>query len=90
MTNYKHLILQEENEFPRLFADVCERDWGVLFFRTDNKNSHDSNHVILYIRWTTVILITHPRWTAAGMMYSEVAGIRICVTLLFARLTCKK
>lgn len=48
MTNYKHLILQEENEFPRLFADVCERDWGVLFFRTDNKNSHDSNHAILY------------------------------------------
>jgi GNAT superfamily N-acetyltransferase len=48
MENIKEIILKEENEFPGLFADVQEKSYGLLFFREDNKNSHDSNHAVLY------------------------------------------
>lgn len=41
-------IAQEEQEFPRLFACYEERGYGTLFFNTNIKDHHDSNHAILY------------------------------------------
>ena len=36
-----------EYYFPRIFADVEERDFGVMFYNTSNPTSHDSNHAII-------------------------------------------
>ena len=44
----KEIILREEAEFPRLFADVCEKDYGLLFYQERNRECHDANHAILH------------------------------------------
>lgn len=44
----KAAIRREENEFPRLFADYSERDYGTLFYKQSNAQSYDSNHAVLY------------------------------------------
>ena len=38
----------EEDLFPRIFTDYEEREYGILFFNTDNKDSYDSNHAVIY------------------------------------------
>ena len=37
-------IVQTENLFPQTFADMVERDWGVLFVTPSAPDSHDGNH----------------------------------------------
>ena len=37
-------IVRTENLFPQTFADVEERDWGVLFVTPTIRDSHDGNH----------------------------------------------
>ena len=37
-------IVRAENLFPQTFADVEERDWGVLFVTPTIRDSHDGNH----------------------------------------------
>jgi Acetyltransferase (GNAT) family. len=39
----KHL----EYYFPQIFADTEQREFGVMFYNTDNFDSHDSNHAII-------------------------------------------
>jgi len=39
----KHL----EYYFPKIFTDMEERDFGVMFYNTANPNSHDSNHAVI-------------------------------------------
>ena len=39
----KHL----EYYFPKIFTDMEERDFGVMFYNTANPDSHDSNHAVL-------------------------------------------
>ena len=46
--NIKENIAKAEQEFPRLFANYEERTYGVLFYNTNIKDHHDSNHAILY------------------------------------------
>jgi hypothetical protein len=46
--NLQEAILKEELEFPKLFASIEEKEYGILFFNEDDRNSHDSNHAILY------------------------------------------
>ena len=46
--NIKENIAKAEQEFPRLFANFEERTYGVLFYNTNIKDHHDSNHAILY------------------------------------------
>lgn len=46
--NIKESILKEESEFPKLFADCTERDYGLLFYMENNKDSHDGNHAFIY------------------------------------------
>jgi GNAT superfamily N-acetyltransferase len=41
-------IARFENNWPRSFATVVERDYGWLFYDRDNLLSHDSNHAILF------------------------------------------
>jgi len=47
-TNIQENILREELEFPKLFASFDEKEYGILFFNIDDKESHDNNYAILY------------------------------------------
>lgn len=38
----------EENLFPKIFASYEERPYGILFYSTDNPDSYDSNHAVIY------------------------------------------
>ena len=38
----------EEDLFPKIFTDYEEREYGILFFNTENKDSYDSNHAVIY------------------------------------------
>ena len=38
----------EEDLFPMIFTEYEERDYGILFYNTDNKDSFDSNHAVIY------------------------------------------
>lgn len=42
------IILQEELEFPKLFASYVETGYGILFYNEDQKDSYDSNHAVLF------------------------------------------
>jgi len=44
----KTIIRREENEFPKLFADFKETDYCILYYNEQNKESHDSNHAVIY------------------------------------------
>lgn len=45
----KERIIKTEEEFPKRFASYIEKYYGILFYNQDNKESHDSNHAILYV-----------------------------------------
>ena len=38
----------EEDLFPKIFTKYEERDYGILFYNTENKDSFDSNHAVIY------------------------------------------
>ena len=38
----------EEDLFPMIFTEYEERDYGILFYNTENKDSFDSNHAVIY------------------------------------------
>ena len=38
----------EEDLFPKIFTDYEERNYGILFYNEDNKDSFDSNHAVIY------------------------------------------
>ncbi len=40
-------IIHFENNFARSFAEVEERDYGLLFHNRENLASHDSNHALI-------------------------------------------
>lgn len=40
----KHL----EYYFPKIFSDMEERDFGVIFYNVDNFDSNDSNHAVIF------------------------------------------
>ena len=41
-------IYREEDLFPKEFAAYAEREYGLLFFNDNNKDSYDSNHAIIF------------------------------------------
>lgn len=41
-------IKQEEIDFPKRFASYLEKDYGILFYMEDNKDSYDGNHACIY------------------------------------------
>lgn len=41
-------IRQEEIDFPKRFASCEEKEYGVLFYIEDNKDSYDGNHACIY------------------------------------------
>ena len=44
----KDNIKQEEIDFPKRFASYEEKEYGILFYMTDNKDSYDGNHGCIY------------------------------------------
>ena len=44
----KSIIRREENEFPKMFTPYEETKYGILFYNEENKESHDSNHAVIY------------------------------------------
>lgn len=38
----------EEDLFPKIFTNFEEREYGILFYNTENKDSFDSNHAVIY------------------------------------------
>lgn len=44
----KTIIRREEYEFPKLFTHFRETEYGILFYNEQNKESHDSNHAVIY------------------------------------------
>ncbi len=38
----------EEDLFPKIFTEYEEREYGILFYNTENKDSFDSNHAVIY------------------------------------------
>lgn len=45
---YINAIKQEEIDFPKRFASYIEKDYGILFYMEDNKDSYDGNHACIY------------------------------------------
>ncbi len=41
-------IKQEEINFPKQFASYEEKEYGILFYMADNKDSYDGNHACIY------------------------------------------
>lgn len=41
-------IKQEEIDFPKRFASYEEREYGILYYMKDNKDSYDGNHACIY------------------------------------------
>lgn len=40
--------LREEMEFPKWFSNYEEKEYGIIFYNEKEKESHDSNHAVLY------------------------------------------
>jgi len=47
-SEYAEGIKSEEIEFPKLFASYEEKDYGILFYMKDNRDSYDGNHACIY------------------------------------------
>ena len=41
-------IYREEDLFPREFTVFSVREYGLLFYNDNNKDSYDSNHAIIF------------------------------------------
>ena len=41
-------IYREEDLFPREFTVFAERQYGLLFYNENNKDSYDANHAIIF------------------------------------------
>lgn len=52
MNNIEAIKL-EEDMFPKTFSNFVEKDFGILFYNENNKNSYDSNHAVIYKNRTT-------------------------------------
>ena len=48
INEFENGIKQEEIDFPKRFASYEEREYGILFYMADNKDSYDGNHACIY------------------------------------------
>ncbi len=48
INEYAESIKQEEIDFPKRFASYVEKEYGILFYMEDNKDSYDGNHACIY------------------------------------------
>ena len=48
MKEYISAIKQEEIDFPKLFASYVEKEYGIIFYMENNKDSYDGNHACIY------------------------------------------
>lgn len=45
---YIEALKQEETDFPKHFASYVEKEYGILFYMENNKDSYDGNHACIY------------------------------------------
>lgn len=45
---YMDSVRREEIAYPKLFASYAEREYGILYYMEDNRDSYDGNHGCLY------------------------------------------
>ena len=43
-----HDCFELEDMFPKSFTDLEERPYGILFYNTQNRDSFDSNHAVIF------------------------------------------
>lgn len=48
LNKYVEAIKQEEINFPKRFASYVEKEYGILFYMENNKDSYDGNHACIY------------------------------------------
>ena len=48
INEYAESIKQEEIDFPKRFSSYVEKEYGILFYMEDNKDSYDGNHACIY------------------------------------------
>lgn len=48
LKEYVNSIKQEEIDFPKRFASYEEKEYGILFYMENNKDSYDGNHACIY------------------------------------------
>ena len=48
MNEYVDMIKQEEIDFPKRFASYVEKEYGILYYMENNKDSYDGNHACIY------------------------------------------
>lgn len=48
MNDMEKGIRQEEIDFPKRFASYIEKEYGILYYMRDNKDSYDGNHACIY------------------------------------------
>lgn len=48
MKEYISAIKQEEIDFPKFFASYVEKEYGIIFYMENNKDSYDGNHACIY------------------------------------------
>lgn len=45
---YMDSVRREEIAYPKLFASYAEREYGILYYMEDNRDSYEGNHGCLY------------------------------------------
>ena len=48
LIEYIEAIKQEEIDFPKRFASYVQKEYGILFYMENNKDSYDGNHACIY------------------------------------------
>ena len=71
------MILQdcyiEEDLFPKIFTKYEERDYGILFYNTENKDSFGSNHAVIYRERIQNLQAVLLKGKPVGLLYGHIS-----------------
>ena len=63
----------EEDLFPKIFTKFEERDYGILFYNTENKDSFDSNHAVIYRERIQNLQAVLLKGKPVGLLYGHIS-----------------
>ena len=63
----------EEDLFPKIFTKYEERDYGILFYNTENKDSFDSNHAVIYRERIQNLQAALLKGKPIGLLYGHIS-----------------
>ena len=63
----------EEDLFPKIFTKFEERDYGILFYNTENKDSFDSNHAVIYRERIQNLQAVLLKVKPVGLLYGHIS-----------------